>query len=58
MAEMLGYGYRQSDILPVSQLARVWKETCFLRFIRWADINSDDVVPQCYEEEPVIEWIG
>ena len=55
MAAMLDYGYGSGDILPVSELARVWEETCFLRFISWADL-SGNVVSQDYEEEPTIEW--
>lgn len=55
MESMLGYGYSQDDILPVSELSRVWSETCFLRFISWADL-SENVVSQDYEEEPTIEW--
>ena len=53
--EMGSYGYGQGDILPVSELARVWEETCFLRFISWADLG-ETVVEQGYEEEPTIEW--
>ena len=52
-ATMAGYGY--DIILPVSELAATWEETCFLRFINWADLG-ETVVPQAYEEEPTIEW--
>ena len=56
MATMLDYGYGSGDILPVSELARVWEETCFLRFINWADLG-ETVVEQGYETEPVIKWV-
>lgn len=57
-SEMAGCGYGGDDILPVSELARVWEQTCPLRFIHWADLRRPDVVPQAYEDEPVIEWIA
>lgn len=60
MAQMITYGYGEGDseILPVSELPRVWEETCSLRFISPADLIGDDIVPQCYEDEPVIEWVA
>ena len=58
MAAMRGYGYGEgeSEILPVSDLADEWAGSCGLRFINRADLSGDDIVPQCYEVEPLIEW--
>jgi hypothetical protein len=57
-AAMLGHGYGEgtSSILPASELARVWEQTCFLRFISRADLRGPDVVPQGYDWEPIIRW--
>jgi hypothetical protein len=57
MQSMRGYGYEDgySGIYPVSELKWAWDESCFLRFINWADLRS--VVPQDYDTEPVIEWV-
>ncbi len=55
--QITGCGYSAADILPVSELARVWQQTCPLRFIHWADLRRPDVVPQAYEAEPVIAWM-
>ena len=32
-------GYEDDDIYPVSDLAAVWEDTCFLRFISSADLT-------------------
>jgi hypothetical protein len=59
METMRGYGYGEdsSDILPVSELEWAWGDSCSLRFIHWADLHDPDPVSQCYETEPVIEWV-
>jgi hypothetical protein len=51
-----GYGEGTSSILPVSELPRVWEETCFLRFIARADLRGPELVPQGYDWEPTITW--
>jgi hypothetical protein len=48
-ATMIGFGY-EGSILPVSELPRVWQETCPLRFISSADLN-DNVVSQFEDAE-------
>lgn len=42
------------DIYPASRLPDVWKETCWLRFISPADLNSADLVAQ--GEEATVEY--
>lgn len=36
-------GYEEDDIYPVSDLAAVWEDTCFLRFINSADLKHNYV---------------
>ena len=43
LATIRGCGYGDGDILPVSELPRVWAETCFLRFISSADLTEQYV---------------
>lgn len=44
-------GYK---VLPVSELQRVWNQSCPLRFINnWA--LDKNYVPQCYEKPVTIE---
>lgn len=44
-------GYK---VLPVSELQRVWDQSCPLRFIgNWA--LDKNYVPQCYEKPVTIE---
>lgn len=56
MAEMMGYGYTGSAIQPVSKLPQTWEDSCFLRFISWADLSLPDAVSQWREDEPTIEY--
>lgn len=46
-AEMLGLGYSEEDIYPVSDLPAIWGETCPLRFISRADLQGKNYVEQC-----------
>lgn len=57
-AAMISYGYGEdtSSIVAVSELPRVWGETCFLRFISRADLKGPDLVAQGYDWEPIIAW--
>jgi hypothetical protein len=47
---MVDYGYGadndDSAILPVSELAQAWRQSCFLRFISPADLEGPDFVEQ------------
>lgn len=57
---MLDNGYTEpGDILPISELAHAWRDSCFLRFISRADLSGPDIVPQGAEEDgPVlIEYV-
>ena len=54
--EIKGWGYEESDIYTISLLPQIWKESCALRFISWADLRPPGVVSQC-DPEPVIRWV-
>lgn len=54
VTEMANMGY---DIIHVSRLAEVWKDTCWLRFISPASLDRPDYVKQG-DDEPVIEYDG
>lgn len=60
MAKMQDYGYGfsldDSWIYEVADLADEWEGSCSLRFISRADLSGDDIVPQGYEVEPLIQW--
>lgn len=57
--KMVELGYGESDIFPVSELPRVWDETCSLRFISPADLVGPNFVDQCesadvtYARQPI-----
>ena len=42
--ELIGYGYK---IYPMTKLESVFRNSCFLRFISWGDLNKPCIVPQC-----------
>jgi hypothetical protein len=56
--ELSGYGYGKDEgtaILPVSELPRVWAESCGLKFISAADLSTH-YVSQFDEDEPSIDF--
>ena len=65
MATMEGFGYARSGIelgssgiYPIQMLPTVWANSCQLRFINRA--NLETVVPQFADDEGevVVEWVG
>jgi hypothetical protein len=55
-ARMEGCGYDEDgDILPISELPRVWAESCGLKFISAADLSTH-YVSQFDEDEPSIDF--
>jgi hypothetical protein len=54
-AEIKGCGYNDEDIYSISLLPQIWKDSCGLRFISWADLRRPEVVSQC-DPEPLLEW--
>lgn len=54
-ADMLGAGYGQDDIFPVSQLPQAWEDSCALKFISPADLKGPDFIGQC-DEDGTVEY--
>ena len=51
--ELKSYGY--DEIYPMSELERIYSNSCYLRFISWVNINKPNIVPQG-EERVTFEY--
>lgn len=56
-AEAFGYGYK---LLDVSEIKRVYEESCPLRFIDFWNVDAikHPVIPQCHDGEIELDRVG
>lgn len=47
--ELKEKGYIKTDIWPIKLLAKVYDESCPLRFVSFWDLDKDSLINQCEE---------